>query len=98
MFFECVQFGWLRNEEEEILVPVMAAEEVQVLPNEVSRVLACNCKAAEACKRGYCSCKSFTISCTQFCACYSTKCYNEWTVEQASFYDSQSDSEEEELV
>ncbi len=47
MFFECVQFGWLRNEEEEILVPVMVAEEVQVLPNKVSRVLACNCKAAE---------------------------------------------------
>ncbi len=29
----------------------MVAEEVQVLPNEVSHVLACNCKAAEACKR-----------------------------------------------
>ncbi len=52
-------------------MPVMVAEEVQVLPNEVSRVLACNCKAAEP----------VHVS-------YLTKCYNEWTVEQASFYDS----------
>ena len=40
------QFGWIRSEENETLVAVMVAG-VQVIPDEVSRVLACSCKAAE---------------------------------------------------
>ena len=57
----------------------MVAEGVQVIPDEVSHVLACSCKAAELCKRGNCSCKLLKISCTQFCACYASICKNEWT-------------------
>ena len=72
----------------------MVAEGVQVIPDEVSRVLAFSCKAAEPWKRGNCSCKSLKIPCTQFCACYASICQNEWTSEKALCCESESDSEE----
>jgi len=73
----------------------MIAEGVNVIPDEVSSVLSCNCKVAEPCKSVNCSCKSLKISCTPFCACYASTCQNEFTSDKALLcYESESDSEE----
>ena len=59
----------MQSEGDETVVAVAVAEGVKAIPDEVSHVLACNCKAIEPCKRGNCSCMSLKISCTEFCAC-----------------------------
>ena len=45
---------------------VTVAEGVKSIPDEVSHVLACNCRAIEPCKWGNRSCKSLKISYTEF--------------------------------
>ena len=59
----------MQSEGDETVVAVTVVEGVKAIPDEVSRVLACNCKAIG--KRGNCSCMSLKISCTEFCACKS---------------------------
>ena len=73
---------------------VTVAEGVKAIPDEVSRVLACNCKAIEPCKLGNCLCKSLKISCTEFCACNADACHNEWTSDKTLLYELESDTEE----
>ena len=73
----------------ETLSAISLPDNTKPVPEEISRVLACNCQAAEPCKRGNCSCKSLQISCTVFCKCYDGKCANPWTV---------SEEEDDELI
>ena len=78
--FQC---GWTKNEEDKTLSAISLPDNVKAIPEEISRVLACNCQAEEPCKRGNCSCKSLQISCTVFCKCRDAKCANPWTVSES---------------
>ena len=89
-----VQFGWIQSEESETLVAVMVAEGVQVIPDEVSRVLACSCKATEQCKRGNCSLLYHSRYHVLSFVHVVSICQNEWTSEKALCCELESDSEE----
>ena len=73
---------------------VTVAEGVKAIPDGVSHVLACNCKAIEPCKRGNCSCKSLKTSCTEFCVCNANAYHNEWTSDKTLLYELEYDAEE----
>lgn len=71
----------------------MLPENVKKVPKKVYRVLACTCQADEPCKKGNCSSRSFQISCTMFCKCYTgdkkcaVKCVSPWNVPEENYFE-----------
>ena len=66
IYFKRVTFhfhsGLAKNVNKGALSPVMLPQNVESVPEEISRVLACSCQADEPCNKGNCSCRSFHIS------------------------------------
>ena len=77
------QYGWQINKAEETIpiLPVMVPENIKAIPQEILKIVACNCRAAEPCAKGNCSCRGLQMSCTLFCKCYETRCCSIWTLD-----------------
>ena len=60
-FFRC---GWIKNEKNECLVPVMFPDHTQPAPDALLEMIWCNCATDIPCSRRSCSCTNVQLSCT----------------------------------
>ena len=90
LFFHC---GWIKDEKNELLVPVMFPDHTPPTPDALLERIWCNCAIDKPCSRGSCSCTNTEFSCTKFCKCYSRTCFNSWTVQKNSDYESEDELE-----
>ena len=71
--------GWTEDTYTKCLVPVTLPEGVVKMTREAQELIKCACASQEPCRpTGKCSCVAAHVSCTVFCACYSseTSCCN----------------------
>ena len=90
LFFQC---GWIKDEKNELLVPVMFPDHTPPTPDALLEMIWCNCAIDKPCSRGSCSCTNREFSCTKFCKCYSRTCFNSWTVQKNSDNESEDELE-----
>jgi hypothetical protein len=69
----------------------------KVAPPELMKVVACSCRAQNACSKKTCSCNKAGVSCTSFCKCMAQdSCNNPHTKHDENDSDSESEDSEEE--
>ena len=87
-------FGWLKNERLEILVPVGIPKGIDAAPIKLLKTIRCSCASEKPCSTRRCGCVSSRIACSLVCACGGDieLCGNEETKAV------QNDSEDEEDV
>ena len=74
------EFRYRRNEEEQALELVMPPSGVDLIPQQIRKMLSCNCQTDSPCGKGNCTCRNANISCSFFCQCYlNENCLNPFT-------------------
>ena len=73
---EPTEYGWTK--EDEMLLPTTLPDGVD-LPQEVLKVIACNCQTDEPCRQGNCTCKKNKMACSMFCKCRGVDCFSSLT-------------------
>ena len=81
LFFWC---GWIKNEKNECLVPVMFPDHTPPAPDALLEMIRCNCATDTPCSRRSCSCTNAQLSCTKFCKCYYRTCFDSCPVQENS--------------
>ena len=61
-------YGWTKNTCDD-LEPTHVANEVQMVPEELLKLIKCSCKSQQPCRTNRCSCMNANMTCTVFCAC-----------------------------
>ena len=74
---EPTEYGWTK--EDEMLLPTTLPDGVDPLPQEVLKVIACNCQTDEPCRQGNCTCKKNKMACSMFCKCRGVDCFSSLT-------------------
>ena len=62
-----------------LLLPVIIPLFVKPAPDEVLKLIHCNCLTTRCATYG-CSCGKFQMLCTEFCACNAETCLSKWTL------------------
>ena len=66
--------GWEKGKDGE-LYPVTVPKSVPLAPEELLKLIKCNCKKYLPCSTQRCGCRSTGIVCTVFCACQGENCW-----------------------
>ena len=72
------EYGWTRDITTKSLLPTMFPPSTKPIPDNILRLIACNCKSSE-CSTGVCSCAKIQMSCSEFCTCQEEGCLSKWT-------------------
>ena len=74
-------FGWLREETTQSLTPVTVPKGIALAPEEILKLIKCQCDSEEPCGTLRCGCNKARLGCTVFCTCQgSIICKNEQTL------------------
>ena len=77
-----VNFGWMKDESSDALLPVTVPRNVTLAPEDVLKMIKCACESDMPCKTKRCGCHNANIACTVFCSCEGKRgCLNEKTQE-----------------
>ena len=81
LFFQC---GWIQDEKNKCLVPVMFPDHTPPASAALLEVIHYNCATDTPCSRHLCRWTNAKLSCTKFYKCYGRTCFNSWTVQENS--------------
>ena len=73
LFFQC---GWIKDEKNECLVPVIFPDHSPPAPDALLETIRYNCATDIPCSRRSCSYTNAQLSCTKFLKCYGKTCFN----------------------
>ena len=70
-------YGWSKDKGTKALSPTTVAVGVNLVPEEILKLIKCSCRSDKPCQANRCSCKSAGIACTVFWVCQSgLLCHN----------------------
>lgn len=74
--------GWTKPKDCNSLIPTTVAENVDLAPSDILKMIKCSCESDVPCKSKRCGCHNANMACTVFCACQGGQgCFNEKTRE-----------------
>ena len=86
------EFGFDADHVNKVLDPRPIRSDVEVVPENILKLISCGCNAAQSFKTGRCTCTGTPISCSIFCACVGgDDCYNPHNKKPAVESDSEND-------
>ena len=90
-----VEFGFDADHVNKVLEPRPLASNVEVVPENILKMISCGCSSEQSCKTGKCTCTGTPTSCSIFCACGGGEnCFNPHNKRPTDDSDSEDDEQD----